>query len=77
MGVGCRDNQSSADAYIDEESTGAMSHAFVKYLTEVNGEPTYTEFLHGLRKILKKGEFKQIPQMSTGYPMDMETPFIM
>ncbi|KAI9597076.1 caspase domain-containing protein [Syncephalis fuscata] len=72
---GCRDDQTSADATIDSKATGAMSHALIKVLKE-NPRINYTDLLYKLRNELK-GKYTQIPQMSTGRPMDMETEFIM
>ncbi|KAI8056165.1 caspase domain-containing protein [Syncephalis plumigaleata] len=72
---GCRDDQTSADAHIDNQATGAMSHALIKVLSE-NSRVTYTQLLKGLRERLK-GQYTQIPQMSMGRPMDMTTEFIM
>ncbi|ORY02639.1 hypothetical protein K493DRAFT_277186 [Basidiobolus meristosporus CBS 931.73] len=72
---GCRDNQTSADAIIDNQATGAMSHALISALSQ-NSNLTYTQLLKQLRDILK-GKYSQIPQMSTGRPMDMNTLFVM
>ncbi|KAI9183564.1 hypothetical protein H9P43_004482 [Blastocladiella emersonii ATCC 22665] len=71
---GCRDDQTSADAYIDEVgNTGALSHAFVKTLTEYP-ESTYTELLSRMRETLEE-DYTQVPQMSSGRFLDMNTPF--
>ncbi|KAJ1661102.1 hypothetical protein IWQ61_000038 [Dispira simplex] len=75
MFSGCRDDQTSADAHIDNRATGAMSHALIQVLSQNSGPLTYTQLLFSVRDILK-GRFKQIPQMSTGRPMDMNTQFI-
>jgi hypothetical protein len=72
---GCKDSQTSADANIGGQSTGAMSHALVQVLSQ-NPHPNYTELLFGLRNILKDG-YSQVPQMSSGRPMDMNSPFTM
>ncbi|ORX92922.1 metacaspase [Basidiobolus meristosporus CBS 931.73] len=72
---GCRDSQTSADAIIDSKATGAMSHALITALSQ-NSNLTYTQLLQQLRDILK-GKYSQIPQMSTGRPMDMNTLFTM
>ncbi|RKP10957.1 peptidase C14, caspase domain-containing protein [Thamnocephalis sphaerospora] len=72
---GCRDDQTSADANIDNVATGAMSYALIKVLNQ-HDSITYTDLLHKLRDELK-GKYTQIPQMSTGRPMDMNSEFIM
>ncbi|RKP39896.1 caspase domain-containing protein, partial [Dimargaris cristalligena] len=74
MFSGCRDDQTSADAQINNQATGAMSHALIEVLTN-SQSLVYTELLFSIRDILKS-KYKQIPQMSTGRPMDMNTEFI-
>lgn len=71
--AGCRDDQTSADATINSQATGAMSFALCKTLKE-NPNQTYLDLLNNLRKILQ-GKYTQIPQISTGYPMDLNNPF--
>ncbi|ORY05241.1 metacaspase [Basidiobolus meristosporus CBS 931.73] len=73
--AGCRDDQTSADATINNQATGAMSYALVTALGQ-NRSLTYTQLLQNLRDILKS-KYSQIPQMSTGRPMDMKTMFAM
>ncbi|RXW19042.1 hypothetical protein EST38_g6805 [Candolleomyces aberdarensis] len=71
---GCKDIQTSADATIGGEATGALSHALVKTLTE-NSEQSYTDLLNNIRQILE-GEYSQIPQLSSSHPMDTSLTFI-
>lgn len=52
-----------------------MSHALVACLEE-NPEPTYAELLHNLRAYLK-GSYTQVPQLSTGHPVDINRTFRM
>jgi len=73
---GCRDNQTSADAKINNVSTGAMSYALITVLSQ-NREYSYTELLTEIRKIMKQKNFKQIPQLSTSHPMNMNEKFFM
>ena len=73
--AGCKDNQTSADACIQQEATGAMSWALREVLQK-NPHPNYTDLLMQLRELLK-GKYAQIPQMSTGRPVDMNVPFTM
>ena len=62
---GCKDNQTSADAMIGGQATGAMSWALI---TALNKKPdyTYTELLRELRRLLH-GKYQQIPQMTTSH----------
>ncbi|ORX77058.1 metacaspase [Anaeromyces robustus] len=73
---GCMDNQTSADAKINNVSTGAMSYAMVSLLSQ-NKDFTYAELLTGIRQIMKQKKFSQIPQLSTSHPMNMNEKFIM
>jgi hypothetical protein len=73
---GCRDNQTSADAKINNQSTGAMSYALITVLNE-NPNLTYSQLLTQIRAVMKQKNFKQIPQLSTSHPMNMNEAFIM
>lgn len=69
MFSGCKDNQTSADAHIEGQSTGAMSWAILKVLSE-RSDITLTDLLRDLRGNLQ-GHYQQIPQMSTSHEMDV------
>ncbi|KAI9168192.1 hypothetical protein H9P43_007564 [Blastocladiella emersonii ATCC 22665] len=71
---GCKDDQTSADASIDSQATGAMSWALISTLTEAQSEITYAQLLKTMRKKLH-GKYTQIPQMSTARPLDLNTKF--
>ncbi|KAI9296014.1 peptidase C14, partial [Neoconidiobolus thromboides FSU 785] len=73
--AGCRDDQTSADAVIASKATGAMSYALCETLKQ-NPNQTYLQLLNSLRGILT-GKYTQIPQISTGYAMDINNPFFM
>ncbi|EQC28810.1 hypothetical protein SDRG_13491 [Saprolegnia diclina VS20] len=49
---GCMDSQTSADAVIDGEPTGAMTYAFISALKEHSMDITYTELLRALREFM-------------------------
>jgi hypothetical protein len=66
---GCMDSQTSADAVIDGQATGAMSWALVTALNR-NKDRTLTDLLRELRRLLH-GKYKQIPQMSTSHPWNV------
>ncbi|KAJ3768602.1 peptidase C14 [Lentinula raphanica] len=72
---GCKDTQTSADASEDGVPTGALSWALMATLKE-NPEPTYLELLDGIREKLKREKYDQLPQLSTGHPMDLSAVFI-
>jgi hypothetical protein len=73
---GCRDEQTSADANIGGEATGAMSWSFIQAFEQHGFNQNYLELLGNVRKLLH-GKYTQIPQMSTGHRMDMKTTFKM
>lgn len=62
---GCKDNQTSADAMIGGQATGAMSWALITSLNR-RKDTTLTELLRDLRQLLY-GKYQQIPQMSTSH----------
>lgn len=68
---GCKDDQTSADARIDGEATGAMTWAFLQVMKEVES-PNYIETLQRTRKLLDESNYSQIPQLSCGTEMDLE-----
>ncbi|OMJ22687.1 Metacaspase-1 [Smittium culicis] len=75
MFSGCKDTQTSADAKEDLSFTGAMSWALTSSLYE-NPHQTYVQLLKDIRARLAD-KYTQLPQLSTGRLMDMDTIFIM
>ena len=69
---GCRDSQTSADAFIEKTSQGAMTWALLQTL---NGEETlsWKDLLQKMRVTLKSARFDQIPQLSSGKPFDINS----
>jgi len=73
---GCRDNQTSADASINNVSTGAMSYALITVLSQ-NQNITYSQLLTQIRQIMNQKHFSQVPQLSSSHPMNMNEQFIL
>jgi len=71
---GCKDNQTSADAYINREFQGAMSWAFLKTVKEKK-DISWKELLLKMRELLKP-YFTQIPQLSSGRTLDINSKII-
>ena len=69
---GCRDKQTSADAYINSTFQGAMTWAF---LDTVNKNPnlSWKELITTMRSSLKTSKYEQIPQLSSGKKLDLTT----
>lgn len=74
MFSGCKDTQTSADAFENGQATGAMSHAFIEVMTQ-NPNQSYLTLLVNMRKILE-GKYEQKPQLSASHPIDTNLQFI-
>ncbi|KAI9223699.1 caspase domain-containing protein [Blastocladiella britannica] len=73
---GCKDSETSTDAEIDDEVTGAMSYALKRVLEENMGSDlSYSDLLIKMRRILRKGKYDQVPQLTAGRQLDMEDNF--
>jgi len=71
---GCKDSQTSADAFEAGRATGAMSHAFIAALTR-QPHQSYQQLLVSVRSILS-AKYSQKPQLSSSHPMDTNLQFI-
>jgi hypothetical protein len=71
MFSGCRDDQTSADARIAGEASGAMTWAFLQVMKN-GGSPSYTETLQRTRQLLSESNYSQIPQLSSGLEIDLD-----
>lgn len=65
---GCRDNQTAADAYINAQSQGAMTWAFIK-AARTSGV-TLGSLQDLMRSALAQGRYVQVPQMSFSTPLN-------
>jgi len=75
MFAGCKDSQTSADTNVSGYgATGAASFAFINSVKN-SQNLTYTDLLAHMRDTLY-GKYSQKIQMSTGFPTDMNIPFI-
>lgn len=73
---GCRDDQTSADAYNRETRTneGAMTSAFC-HAVKTNGlESNAIEFVRTMHDKLREGGFVQKPQLSSSRPISTDVP---
>jgi hypothetical protein len=69
---GCMDNQTSADAYINSKYQGAMTWAFLETLNK-NPNLTWKDLITMMRSSLKTSNYQQIPQLSSGKKIDLNT----
>jgi metacaspase-1 len=61
--TGCRDTQTSADAFIDGTYTGALTYSLVQAMQNANGRLTYEQLHDRAVAELKKRGFEQVPQL--------------
>ena len=66
---GCFDEQTSADAYIDNKFQGALTWSLLKTINE-NTNLTWKDLLINMRTLLKP-RYSQIPQLSSGKLIDI------
>ncbi|KAH6891008.1 caspase domain-containing protein [Thelonectria olida] len=75
MWSGSKDDQTSADATIASQATGAMSWAFVSALKK-NPQQSYVQLLNTIRDELAT-RYTQKPQLSCSHPLDTNLLFVM
>ncbi|KAB5578840.1 metacaspase-1 [Coniochaeta sp. 2T2.1] len=75
MWSGSKDDQTSADATIASQATGAMSWAFITAMNQ-NSQQTYVQLLNNIRDILQT-KYSQKPQLSCSHPLDTDVLFVM
>jgi hypothetical protein len=75
MFSGSKDDQTSADATIAQQATGAMSWAFVTALKK-NPQQSYVQLLNSIRDELAQ-KYTQRPQLSCSHPLNTNLPFVM
>ncbi|OAA73651.1 Peptidase C14, caspase catalytic [Cordyceps fumosorosea ARSEF 2679] len=75
MWSGSKDDQTSADASIGLQATGAMSWAFITSLKK-NPQQSYVQLLNSLRDELAT-RYTQKPQLSCSHPLNTDLLFVM
>jgi hypothetical protein len=68
---GCKDTQTSADAYIDNNYSGAMTWSYLKTLKDNNYNITTKALVDNMRKLLKNNNYTQIPVLSVSKKNDI------
>ena len=63
---GCTDNQTSADAVINNKASGALTWSLLESLKEKKPNGNWRELIKTMRDKLKTSEFEQTPQFSSG-----------
>ena len=74
---GCRDNQTSSEAYTDNKIEGAMSWTIKNVLETKGVKISWKTLIDSMRTILLNGGFDQVPQLSSGKSINInDTMFI-
>ncbi len=73
--TGCRDTQTSADAYIGGSYNGALTYCLVETLKAGGGNISYRQMHAGTIKRLKQGGYDQVPQLE-GRAAKFDRPFL-
>ena len=72
---GCRDDQTSADTYVNylnnNINSGAMTYSFLQTIQQLGVNINLKTLIENMRKILKDNGFPQIPQLSSGNQLDI------
>lgn len=61
--TGCRDTQTSADAFINGRYNGALTYGLVNAIRKAKGTLTYQELHDRTSAVLKQKKFDQVPQL--------------
>jgi metacaspase-1 len=61
--TGCRDTQTSADAFMGGTYNGALTYSLVEAMRQANGRLTYRELRDRTASTLKAKNFEQVPQL--------------
>ena len=61
--TGCRDTQTSADAFINGRYNGALTYGLVNAIRKAKGKLTYQDLHDRIVAVLKQKKFDQVPQL--------------
>ena len=70
---GCNDKQTSADLVINNQGTGAMTLSFIQTIEKYGTSITFKTLLENMRLLLTDNGLEQIPQLSSGRTIDINT----
>lgn len=63
--TGCRDTQTSADAFIEGRFNGALTFGLIQAIRASKGRLTYRELHERASAVIKKRKFEQVPQLES------------
>ena len=70
---GCSDYQTSADSFINNKAAGAMTWSLLEALKQTP-KCSWRELIKSMRDLLKKSQYDQIPQFSSGTFENIDIP---
>ena len=72
---GCKDVQTSVDAYNwqTQQYEGVLTSAFIKVNSVRKHKMNYFELVRRMRKVIKKRDMKQVPQLTSSVLIDRKT----
>lgn len=70
---GCRDNQTSADAYISGKYAGAMTSCYLTVMGKHNNDIACQNLIDEMREYMIQNRYAQIPQLCSSYKVDVNT----
>ena len=73
--TGCRDFQTSADAFINGSYNGALTYHLVKAIEARKGKLSYRELHELASKLISAGRYEQVPQLE-GRAENLDRPFL-
>jgi len=68
---GCKDDQTSEDAYINGKFDGALTWALSTTIATATSPLNWAQLMENIRSILASNTFTQLPQFSSGDVIDM------
>lgn len=71
---GCKDDQTSADAYLANKYQGAMTAAFLNNYAD---EMCYKDLINKMKSWLLANRFSQVPQLCAGKKINLDSPFLL
>lgn len=71
--TGCRDTQTSADAFINGSYNGALTFALVEAMRQARRQLTYRQLHDTASRVLQTRQFQQVPQLE-GRPSRFDQP---
>jgi hypothetical protein len=72
---GCKDDQTSADAWLSGDWCGALTKTFLDVMKQSNYDITLFDMVNKIRNGLQKGGFTQIPQLTSSKDVSTDTKF--